>query len=477
MALLGPNALVFCSVVQFFPANVPCPLPRGKEFARYELLCPIAEGGMACVWAARPRGSGGADDIVAIKTILPRFADDVRFRRMFLDEGRVAARIVHPNVARIRELGEEHGVLYMVMEYIDGDPLAKLDRVCRRAGTTVCTGVALRVLADACAGLHASHELTDATGQPLGLVHHDVSPHNILVGTSGVSSLIDFGIAKTASERRDDSFAGVLKGKIQYMAPEQAFGSGTDCRADVWAVGAILYFLLAGKPPYDGRNHVAILNRLAAGCPPLPLPSHVHPAVAAVTRMALAHAPENRYATADQLRLALEAAMTDAKVVTTSADVAAFSARHMAGRSEKRRHAIELAMALVPHLTVAVVSHSPEDRPLASPTSAHGARPRSFLPVSLTMGLLLVASAAVAGVSLSRSHAGQPEAQPDPPTPSTSMASNALNAIDESRLSTAAALIPGAASTAAARAAAPADSSARHRPLRKALPVTSRKAH
>ncbi len=195
-----------------------------------------------------------------------------------------------------------------------------------------------------------------------------------------------------------------------------------------------------------------------------------------MTRVALAHAPENRYATAEQLRLALEAAMIEAKVVTATADVAAFCALYMAGRSEKRRHAIELAMALVPHLAVTSFSPPPEERPSASPASARGSRARSLLPVSLTVGLLLVASAAVAGVSLRRSHSGRTEAQPDPPAPSTSMASNALDAIDESRLWTHATLVPGTAATEAA--AAPATlSSARRRLPRKSGPAASRKPH
>ena len=128
----------------------------------------------------------------------------------------------------------------------------------------------------------------------------------------------------------------MLKGKIQYMAPEQALGQPMDRRADVWAIGAILYFLLSGRPPYDGKNHLAILNRLASGCPPLPLPRAVPPAVAAVARVALAHAPEGRYASAEDLRRALEGAMIEAREAATPADVAAFATVYLAARAAKR---------------------------------------------------------------------------------------------------------------------------------------------
>jgi serine/threonine-protein kinase len=328
-------------------SSMPTQFALGSKLDRYELICPIAEGGMASVWVARLRGKHGFEKLVAIKTILPRFAGDERFREMFLDEARIASRIEHPNVVQIFDLGEEQDVLYLAMEYVDGDSLSKLNRSCQKKGVTIPTGVVLRVLADACAGLHEAHELKDAGGEPLGIVHRDISPHNILISTKGIVKLIDFGIAKTDSGDAADTESGVLKGKIQYMAPEQALGRSVDRRADVWAVGAILYHLLTGRAPYDGDNQLATLHLLGAGLPPPPLAPEVHPALAAVVRKALAHEPSKRYGTATELREAIERAMVVAQLTTTSADVSAFSIQHLAERAQKRRETIAHALAAV----------------------------------------------------------------------------------------------------------------------------------
>jgi serine/threonine-protein kinase len=348
-------------------------LAPGYKLDRYELLCPIAEGGMASVWVARQRGKHGFEKLVAIKTILPKFAADIRFQEMFLDEARIAARIEHMNVAQILDLGEEHEILYLAMEYVDGDAVSKLNRACQKKGIKIPTGIVLRILADTCAGLHEAHELKDATGRLLEIVHRDVSPHNVLVSTKGIAKLIDFGIAKARSRVGTDTNSGVLKGKIQYMAPEQALGRPVDRRADVWAVGAIIYHLLAGKPPYEGDNQLATLHLLGSGRPPVPLPHDVHPSIAGVVRKALAHSPENRYATAADLREAIEDAMIEAMVPTNVADVAAFSAEHLADRAERRRQAIDIALA------AAAERRRVEDllRPTSDRTSVTGQTPHS----------------------------------------------------------------------------------------------------
>jgi serine/threonine-protein kinase len=300
---------------------------------------------MASVWVARQRGKHGFEKLVAIKTILPKFADDLRFQEMFLDEARIAARIEHLNVAHIFDLGEENEILYLVMEYVDGDALSKLNRACQKKGVKIPAGVLLRVLADTCAGLHEAHELKDAEGKPLEIVHRDVSPHNILVSSKGIVKLIDFGIAKARSRAGSDTNSGVLKGKIQYMAPEQASGNPVDRRADLWAVGAILYHLLSGKPPYEGDNQLATLHLLGSGRPPVPLPPSVHPSISGIVRRALMHAPEKRFDTATEMHDAIERAMFDAKVTTTSASVAQFWAQHMSERATRRRQAIDFAIA------------------------------------------------------------------------------------------------------------------------------------
>src|SRR5271165_1080543 len=159
-------------------------LRAGYRLDRYELLCPIASGGMATVWLAQLRGKRGFEKLFAIKTIKTDLTDDPRFQEMFLDEARIASGIQHPNVAQILDLGEQEQVLYIVMEWVDGESLAKIRKLTSKRKSVLPIGVALRVLADACSGLHAAHELRDDDGEHLGIVHRDVSPQNILISTS-----------------------------------------------------------------------------------------------------------------------------------------------------------------------------------------------------------------------------------------------------------------------------------------------------
>jgi len=299
---------------------------------------------MASVWIARQRGKHGFEKLVAIKTILPKFAEDLRFQQMFLDEARIASRIEHANVAQIHDLGEEHGILFLAMEWVDGDALSKLRAALERRGGLIPPGVVLRILADTCSGLHAAHQLRGADGAHLGVVNRDVSPQNILVSVRGMAKLIDFGIAKARDRVADETNAGLIKGKIQYMSPEQAMGNEVDCRADVWAVGAIMYHLLGGKPPYEGENQLATLHVLTSGNPPPPLPGRVHPEIAAVVWRALAHDPARRFHTAEDMQEAIEHAMIEANLQTTTADVAQFVNEHMADRALARKEAIDIAV-------------------------------------------------------------------------------------------------------------------------------------
>ncbi len=322
----------------------PSPLAPGFKLDRYELLCPIAEGGMASVWIARHSGKHGFEKFVAIKTVLPKFASDVRFQTMFQDEARIASRIEHANVAQILDVGEQHEITYLVMEYVDGESLSTVHRALTKKGMKIPPGIVLRVLADVCGGLHTAHELREEDGQLLGVVHRDVSPQNVLVSSKGIAKLIDFGIAKARDRLAGDTNAGQVKGKIRYMAPEQAVGGKVDRRADIWAIGAILYHLLSGKPPYDGDNDVQALMVLTSGRPPVPLPSTVDPAVARVVKKALTASMENRYATAADLQQALEDAIVEAKLVTNTGAVAAFLAEHVADRAKKRKEAIAVGL-------------------------------------------------------------------------------------------------------------------------------------
>jgi serine/threonine-protein kinase len=319
-------------------------LAPGYKLDRYELLCPIAEGGMASVWIARQTGKHGFQKLVAVKTILPKYAAEERFQRMFIDEARIASRTEHTNVAQILDVGEQHEVTYLVMEYVDGDALSRLNRAVRKRGASIPHGLVLRVMADVCGGLHAAHELKRQDGEPLGVVHRDVSPQNVLLSTRGVAKLIDFGIAKARDRLGGETNAETLKGKAQYMAPEQALGRPVDRRADVWAVGAVLHHLLGGKPPFEADSEMQTLLLLSSGRPPPPLRGGVHPAVATVVRRALSHAPAARYATAAEMQEALEDAIIQAGLSTNQAQIAAYLAEQMGDRADKRKEAVALGL-------------------------------------------------------------------------------------------------------------------------------------
>ena len=345
ITLADAKGRAVAAVTTIAPTEHAVSLFPGYKLDRYELLCPIAEGGMASVWVARQRGKHGFEKLVAIKTILPKFASDPRFQRMFLDEAQIASRIEHVNVAQIFDLGEENEVLYLAMEYVEGDALSRLIKGCQRKGIVIPTPIILRVLADVCSGLHEAHELRDPRGRLLEIVHRDVSPHNILVSTRGTAKVIDFGIAKVRSRVESETHSGVLKGKVHFMAPEQAMGSAVDRRADVWAAGAVLYQVLAGRAPYEADSQLAALALLRSGRPPSPLPSIVPPPIAALVRKALSYAPEQRYESAAHFREAIERVMSDTGLTATTEDVARFATRHLAERVQRRRQAIELALS------------------------------------------------------------------------------------------------------------------------------------
>lgn len=328
----------------FTPA--PAALAPGDRLDRYELLCILAQGGMGTVWLSRLVGKHGFERLVALKTILPSYGHDRTFVDMFLDEARIAAQIDHENVVRTLEIGEDRDILYHAMELVDGESVRKLYRDVRGASAAFPLGVALRIAADVCAGLHAVHELKDAHGSYLEVVHRDVSPQNILLTVRGTVKLIDFGVAKARERRTEETTAGTLKGKIEYMAPEQANGTKVDRRADVYAVGAVLYELLAGEPvrnTEDGRQLLA-LHELMTGAPYEPLHPGVPLPVRTVVDRALANDPDDRFRTAEDMRRAIESAMTSIGLIATSDDVANALSQYSRERTTRRKDAIDAAV-------------------------------------------------------------------------------------------------------------------------------------
>ena len=294
-------------------------LKPGDKLGRYELLVPIARGGMARVWAARLHGQRGFQKLVALKTILPHLADEPEFERMFLDEARIASGVHHPNVCEIYELGEEKRTLYLAMEWVSGDSLA---RVLRASGKTEALEprVVARIVADACAGLHAAHELTDDDGRSLGVVHRDLSPHNILLTADGTAKVADFGVAKALGQLHEATSAGQLKGKIAYMAPEQVTGNQIDRRSDVFSLGCVLYEATTGQRPFRGDGDHQVMHAVLKGeyPPPASLVRGYPQELERIVARALSQQPILRYPTAERMRFALEEFVARGQLVTQS---------------------------------------------------------------------------------------------------------------------------------------------------------------
>ncbi|MBX3213771.1 MAG: serine/threonine protein kinase [Labilithrix sp.] len=288
------------------------------RLAGHALLAPLGDGGMGKVWLARAERPDAP--LVALKTLRDDVVADPRVRAMFFKEMRLAAAIRHPNVAAVLASGEDAGAPYLVMEWVDGCSLRRLSR----AGRRIPLGIALRITRDVCSALHVAHELRDERGAPVGLVHRDVSPHNIVVARSGQAKLIDFGVAKVRELAPGDaSSSGGVKGKVRYMAPEQALARGVDRRADVFALGVVLFELVTGRPPFEAPNDVAVLCELLSKAP-VTIPEDVPAPVAEILRAALAKRVKERYPTALAMQEALAAAIAGLGVAVTEADVAAF---------------------------------------------------------------------------------------------------------------------------------------------------------
>jgi serine/threonine-protein kinase len=316
--------------------------PGQRLDGRYELLYPYAQGGMATVWLARVQGKHGFEKLFAVKTILPHLAADEAFRNMFLDEARIASRIRHPHVAAIEDLGEDDGHLYMVLEWVQGDSWSKLFAAVIEGGDAIPADLMLRIAANACAGLHAAHVLTDDAGQALNVVHRDVSPQNVMISEAGVVKVIDFGVAKAVGRASEQTRTGLIKGKLEYLAPELALAKEVDRRADVWAVGATLYQMFAGHAPYTGKNDLEVLRRITAGKPPAPLPASVPPRVADVILRALHPDRSERVSTAADFQRLLESVMSFA---VTPEDLAQALRHYLKPRIKARHQAIADSLA------------------------------------------------------------------------------------------------------------------------------------
>ncbi|MCB9588620.1 MAG: serine/threonine protein kinase [Polyangiaceae bacterium] len=273
-----------------------------RTFAKYRLLARLGHGGMADVYLSVSSGPGGFNKLQVLKVLRPHLTEQPEFLQMFQDEGRLAARLNHPNIVQTNEIGAEGQRFFIAMEYLDGQPLHRVKARARESAAGFPLEMELFVLCQVLEGLEYAHGLKDYDGTPLNIVHRDVTPQNVFVTYAGQTKLVDFGIAKTLESTETQS--GVLKGKVAYMAPEQALRDGLDHRADLFSVGVMLWEAVANRRMYNTRAEVEILHKLIQGeipkirdvVPDLPLQ------LEQVIERALALKPEHRYQDAASFR-------------------------------------------------------------------------------------------------------------------------------------------------------------------------------
>jgi serine/threonine protein kinase len=286
----------------------PVPCERTETVGRYALQGEIASGGMAVVYFGKLLGPVGFCRPVAIKRLHKQLARDPGVRDMFIDEARLASRIRHPNVVPTLDVVDEHSELLLVMEYVHGESLQLLLRAMRQRNERVPLRIALAIMTGMLHGLHAAHEACSEAGEPLHIVHRDVSPQNVLCGTDGVPRVLDFGVAR-AAVRLENTREGIVKGKLAYMAPEQLGGAVVDRRADVYSAAVILWEMLAGKRLFVREDGASVLvDKLLRGTiePPSTHTPSVPKLLDAITLHGLTRNPEQRFATAREMALAIE---------------------------------------------------------------------------------------------------------------------------------------------------------------------------
>jgi eukaryotic-like serine/threonine-protein kinase len=298
----------------------------GSRIGRYQIVTELGRGGMGDVYLAVRRGPDLFEKLVVIKVLKHELASDPACVTMFLDEARLTAKFNHPNIAQTNEAGNESGHRYIAMEFLDGQPLSAFRRVSRTDDRA--KRVELYVLVELLKALHYAHNFAGNDGENLNIVHRDATPHNVFITYDGAVKLVDFGIAKTRYQVSETAL-GVLKGKLHYIAPEQAIGAVIDRRVDLFTVGVVLWEILTGRRYWEGCTDPVLVERLFRGDLPEARDASISPALQAVCSQALAANRETRFQTAEAFRLALEAAIaSEPGVATTQSDVAAFVNLH-----------------------------------------------------------------------------------------------------------------------------------------------------
>jgi eukaryotic-like serine/threonine-protein kinase len=365
-----------------------------ERVGKYELLLPLGTGGTATVYLARTRGVAGFEREVALKLVHAHLRSDEESRLHLLEEARLAARIRHPNVVPVTEVDSDACGVFLVMDYVEGEALSGLVRLLRDQNHRLPPRLIARIMNDSLAGLHAAHELRDAQGNFVGLVHRDFSPQNILVGIEGVARLADFGVAKAAS-RTVRTKTGLVKGKVAYMSPEQARGHKVDRRCDVWAAGVVVWELITGRKLYDHEDDVATLLSVVTEEPPrlASVMQGVPPALDEAVAYALTSDVNNRCPSAEAFRCLLESAWDECGGMASTPELGAF-VRQTVGQklAERRAHT---ARSRTNTTSVPAQGNGGSGSPLASASAASSASARADAPRAPEDGTKTAISAAV----------------------------------------------------------------------------------
>jgi serine/threonine-protein kinase len=305
---------------------------------------------MGSVEVALERTEAGEGKIVALKRMLPKAVLDKRQTEMFLREAKLASLLVHPNVVRATSFGEISGELFLVMEYIEGEPLSRVLAVAREREGRLALPLVAHILAEVCEGLHAAHELTDIDGRPLHVVHRDVCPHNVMVAYEGQIKLLDFGVAKIEAIDADGrTKTGEVKGKTAYMSPEQAMGDPVDRRSDLYSLGAMLFEAVAGRKMWGSGTDLEVLRRLALEEPPSlsDVEPKAPPALCQLQSCLVARDPTDRPSNALEVARSLRAFLASAGVRTDATVVRESMTRLFASEVDRSRAALQAAVEKV----------------------------------------------------------------------------------------------------------------------------------
>lgn len=341
------------------PSDAPDPLPVYSPFGKFQLIAQLGKGGMGEVFLALLNGIQGVKKLVVIKRLIDSITEDRAMRELFLEEGRLAARLNHSNVVQTIEVGEEAGALYLSMEYLEGQPL---NQVMRKLGEDrIDATLAARIVSDVLCGLHYAHELRDYDGRPLNIVHRDMSPHNIFITYEGEVKIVDFGIAKAASHISKTE-VGVFKGKVAYMAPEQVTTDSTDRRADIFVVGIVLWELLTGTRLFAGAVQKTFYSLIQKPAPRVSsIVLDIDPELDAIVAKALDRDPNARFATAKEMRDAIDAYIASTGRLVRAEDLGDLLGRLFQKRRDRVRRQVRTYMSAVE------AARSTQELPLLAP--------------------------------------------------------------------------------------------------------------